>query len=99
MVVEVPASFRAVSVVDDQVVWVSGSKGHVCKSIDGGKTWTVNQVKGFEPLDFRSCYAFDANSAIIANAGEPAHILKQQMEERTGKSFLKMKARKRSLME
>ncbi len=75
-VLEIPASFRAVSVVDDKVVWVSGSKGNVCKSVDGGKTWTVNQVKGFESLDFRSCYAFDANNAIIANAGEPAHILK-----------------------
>jgi photosystem II stability/assembly factor-like uncharacterized protein len=73
---EVPASFRAISAVDDQIVWVSGSKGHVGRSTDGGKTWKMNQVKNFESLDFRSCYAFDSKKAIIANAGEPANILK-----------------------
>jgi photosystem II stability/assembly factor-like uncharacterized protein len=73
---EIPSSFLALSVVNDQYVWASGSKGHVASSVDGGKTWRVEQVKGFETLDFRSCYAFDDKKVIIANAGEPAHILK-----------------------
>ncbi len=73
---DLPASFRALSVVDDQTAWISGSKGHVGLSMDGGKTWKLEQVKGFETLDFRSCYGFDARHAIIASAGAPAHILK-----------------------
>jgi photosystem II stability/assembly factor-like uncharacterized protein len=73
---DIPSSFRALSVVNDQHVWASGSKGHVASSMDGGKTWKIEQVKGFEKLDFRSCYAFDDKKVIIANAGEPAHILK-----------------------
>ncbi len=69
------ASFRGLSVVDDSVAWVSGSKGWVGKSINGGLDWNFRQVKGFEQCDFRSLYAFDAQKAIIANAGSPAYIL------------------------
>lgn len=69
-------SFRGLSVIDDNVAWVSGSKGWVGRSINGGTDWTFAQVKGFEKNDFRSLYAFDANNAIIANAGSPAYIMR-----------------------
>ncbi len=70
------ASFRGLSVVDDNVAWVSGTKGWVGKSKNGGKAWTFSQVKGFEKLDFRSIYAFNSKTAVIANAGSPAYILR-----------------------
>lgn len=69
------ASFRGLSVVDDSVAWVSGSRGWVGKTVNGGKHWTWQQVKGYEQCDFRSLYAFNGRSAIIANAGSPAYIL------------------------
>ena len=69
-------SFRGLSVVDDSVAWVSGIKGVVGKSTNGGIKWTFTQVKGFEKWDFRSLYAFNSNEAVIANAGSPAHILR-----------------------
>jgi photosystem II stability/assembly factor-like uncharacterized protein len=69
------ASFRGLSVVDDNVAWVSGSKGWVGRSVNAGKTWKFKQVKGFEALDFRTLYAFDENRAVIANAGTPGYIL------------------------
>lgn len=70
------ASFRGLCVVDDKVAWVSGSNGWVGVSSDGGEKWVFNNVKGFEKLDFRSLYAFDERTAIIANAGSPANILR-----------------------
>ena len=73
---KLPTSIRGLSVVDDRVVWFSGSKGHVGRSIDGGASWKVQSVKDFEAVDFRSLYAFDSLNAIIANAGSPASILK-----------------------
>lgn len=73
---QVDASFRAISAVDEFMIWVSGSNGWFGKSINGGKNWNFSQVKDFEKLDFRSLYAFDANNAIIANAGSPAYILR-----------------------
>lgn len=69
------ASFRGLSVVDDNVAWVSGGKGWVGESTDAGNTWNFKQVKGFEHCDFRTIYAFDAKKAVIANAGAPAYIL------------------------
>lgn len=74
--VTVKSSFRGLSVVNDSVVWVSGSAGWVGRSLNGAATWTFKQVEGFEKVDFRSLYAFDSQTAIIANAGSPANILR-----------------------
>lgn len=71
----VKSSFRGLSVVNNKIIWVSGSNGHVGKSLNGGKTWEWMQPKGYEKLDFRDIQAFDANKAIIVNAGSPAYIL------------------------
>jgi photosystem II stability/assembly factor-like uncharacterized protein len=69
-------AFRGLSVVDDNVAWVSGIKGKVGRSTDGGKSWKFASVKGFEHVDFRTIYAFNDKEAIIANAGTPAHIMR-----------------------
>ncbi len=70
------ASLRGLSVVDDRVIWVSGSNGTVGKSADSGKTWKWFTVKGFENNDFRDIEAFDEKTAIIMAVAEPAYILK-----------------------
>jgi len=70
------ASFRGLSVVDDQVVWVSGSNGVVGRSLDGGKTWEWITVPGHEKNDFRDIEAFDKNTAVIMAIATPAIILK-----------------------
>ena len=69
-------SIRGLSVVTDQVIWVSGNNGQVGRSIDRGKTWLWRVVKGFEKRDFRDIEAFDAATAIIIAVAEPANILK-----------------------
>ncbi|WP_343532005.1 YCF48-related protein [Pedobacter sp.] len=68
-------SMRGLSVVNKNVIWVSGSRGTIGKSIDGGKTWQWIQPKGYEKLDFRDIQAFDHQKAIVVNAGSPAYIL------------------------
>ncbi len=70
------ATFRGLSVVDNAVAWVSGTKGFVGVSDDKGQHWHFRQVRGYENCDFRTIYAFDANTALIANAGSPAVILR-----------------------
>ncbi|HRF17370.1 MAG TPA: oxidoreductase, partial [Chitinophagaceae bacterium] len=69
-------SIRGLSVVNDNVIWVSGSKGTVGRSSNGGKTWKWMIVKGFENKEFRDIEAFDASTAIIMAVSEPAYILK-----------------------
>ncbi len=70
------SSLRGLSVVNNQVIWVSGSNGTIGRSIDGGKNWNWTAVKGFEKTDFRDIEAFDDQTAIIMGISEPAHILR-----------------------
>lgn len=74
--VPVQSSFRALSVIDDKVAWVGGSKGWIGRTTDSGKSWSFRQIPGFETLDFRSLYAFDSLTCIAANAGSPAYIFR-----------------------
>lgn len=69
-------SIRGLSVVSDKIFWVSGNKGTVGKSKDGGQTFEWMIVKGYEKSDFRDIEAFDENTAIIMAISEPAYILK-----------------------
>jgi photosystem II stability/assembly factor-like uncharacterized protein len=70
------ATYRGLSVAADDAVWVSGSKGWVGRSVNGGDSWIFGQVKGYEQCDFRTVYGLDSNNAVIANAGSPAYILR-----------------------
>jgi hypothetical protein len=69
-------SIRGLSVVNDMVVWVSGSNGTIGKTTDGGKTWKWSVIKGFEKIDFRDIEAFDAATAVVIAVDAPAYILK-----------------------
>lgn len=71
----VDASFRGMSVAQDGTVWVCGSKGWVCRVTDNGNAYRYHKVPDYEDCDFRTVYAFDANHAILANAGSPAYVL------------------------
>jgi photosystem II stability/assembly factor-like uncharacterized protein len=70
------SSLRGLSVVNENVVWVSGSNGTVGKSSNGGKNWKWMIIKGFEKTEFRDIEAFDASTALIMGIAEPAYILK-----------------------
>jgi photosystem II stability/assembly factor-like uncharacterized protein len=72
----VNTSLRGLSVVNNNIIWVSGSHGMVGKSSNAGKNWKWMTVKGFEKNDFRDIEAFDANTAIIMAVSDPAYILK-----------------------
>ncbi len=69
-------SLRGLSVVDDNTVWASGSKGHVLRSVDGGKSFQKMQLKGYEKSDFRDIEAFSKTNAVIMSSGTPALILR-----------------------
>lgn len=68
--VNTTASFRGLSVVDEKIIWASGTDGTVIKTIDGGKTWKVMTVPGAGKLDFRDIEAFDAITAYILSIGD-----------------------------
>jgi photosystem II stability/assembly factor-like uncharacterized protein len=69
-------SFRGLSVVNDRLLWVSGNKGTVGRSSDGGKSFQWMTVKGHEQRDFRDIEAFDAVTAVILAVDSPGLILR-----------------------
>lgn len=68
-------SFRGLSVVDSSIFWVSGTNGTVVHTDNEGKL-IINQVPDASEMDFRDVVAFDANTALVMNAGFPAMIYK-----------------------
>ncbi|MGG9972356.1 WD40/YVTN/BNR-like repeat-containing protein [Ferruginibacter sp. SUN002] len=69
-------SIRGLSVVNDRVIWVSGTHGAIGISRDSGNTFKWISVRGFEETDFRDIEAFDETTAVIMGTGEPAYILR-----------------------
>ncbi len=82
-------SFRGLSVVDDQTIWVSGSRGTFARSTDGGKTFVLRQIEAYATKDFRDIEAFDSNNAIMMCSGSPAYILKTTDRGETWKEVYK----------
>jgi photosystem II stability/assembly factor-like uncharacterized protein len=80
-------SIRGLSVVDDKIIWASGSSGMIAQSTDAGETWQWMQVAGFEKADFRDIEAFDAQTAVVMSIASPAYILKTH---NGGKSWQKV---------
>ncbi len=69
-------SIRGLSVVDDSVAWLSGTKGSIAITKNGGRTWDWKTVKGYEKADFRDIEAFNDKEAVIMSSGTPALVMK-----------------------
>lgn len=65
--IETPASasLRGLHVVNEQVIWASGSDGTVLLSTDGGASWGSKSIEGAESNDFRSIHAWDEKRAMV----------------------------------
>lgn len=63
------ARLQAVSIVNPEVVWVSGTGGTFARTQDGGTTWEARVVPGADSLEFRDVHAFDARRAVLLAAG------------------------------
>jgi photosystem II stability/assembly factor-like uncharacterized protein len=62
--------FQAVSVVNDDVVWVSGLEGTYARTTDGGASWTTGVVPEGESLQFRDVQAVDGETAYLLSSGQ-----------------------------
>jgi len=65
------AELRGLSVIDNQTVWASGTKGTVLRTVDGIH-WQAMQVPDADQIDLRDIHAFDAQSALAMGAGPGA---------------------------
>lgn len=70
------ATFRGISVVNKNIVWISGSGGTFLRTVNGGADWTIDSITGAYDLDFRDIEAFNKDTAFVLSAGYPAKIYK-----------------------
>ncbi|MBW4717693.1 WD40/YVTN/BNR-like repeat-containing protein [Saccharothrix obliqua] len=63
------ARLRGLSAVNSRVAWVSGSKGTVLRTTDGGRSWVSVSPPDTADLDFRDIEAFDARTAVVLSIG------------------------------
>ncbi len=66
------ALLQAVSPVNDRIVWVSGHRGTILRSLDGGVTWQLRRIPDTDSLEFRDLHAASANVAWVMSAGPGA---------------------------
>lgn len=72
----VKKGFRGLSVVNEKIIWISGQRGLVGRSTNGGKSFAWRRIQHYEKMDFRTLHAFDKKNAVVATAGTPAAILR-----------------------
>lgn len=63
------ALLQAISAVDSNVVWVSGHRGVVLRSTDGGRNWQRLPVPETDSLQFRDIHATSTDLAWALSAG------------------------------
>jgi hypothetical protein len=68
-------SFRGLSVVDNKLVWFSGSKGVFGRSLNALSSTEFHQIEKYKKSDFRDIEAFSNKNAVIMSSGFPALIL------------------------
>ena len=64
------ASFRGMSVVNSNFVWISGSHGTYAWTADAGKQWHRGTVAGAESFDLRAVHAISLDTAVVMVAGQ-----------------------------
>lgn len=63
------ALFIAISIVDRDTVWISGTGGTFARTTDGGVTWHAATVPGADSLQFRDVHAANGSVAWLLSIG------------------------------
>ncbi|WP_422361136.1 WD40/YVTN/BNR-like repeat-containing protein [Reichenbachiella sp.] len=62
-------SFRGISVLNEKVIWVSGTNGLVLKTENGGLDWEEVYIPDTDSLDFRDVEVLSKDEIVLMSAG------------------------------
>lgn len=68
-------SFRGLHVLDENIVWISGTDG-IFLTTNDGETWVVDSIPIVSGMDLRDVEAFNDSTAIVMTAGSPGLLLR-----------------------
>lgn len=73
------SSLRGIHVINRDLAWFSGSNSTVIRTIDGGRSFSVSDLrKATGKSEFRDIETFGEKRAIVLGSGSPAFILKTE---------------------
>ncbi|MCC7297675.1 MAG: hypothetical protein IT244_05025 [Bacteroidia bacterium] len=67
--------YRGLSVVNDNVVWMGGTKGTILRTTNSGASWDTLNPTGYSQKDFRDIHAWDEKHAVVMSAGDSSVLL------------------------
>ena len=84
LVTDAKISMRGLAVVNKQVIWVSGTKGTIGKSIDGGKTWkkVYQSTRPYETT-WKASFPTEKVGYVTIQSYHPDPTVKQQRVAKT----------------
>lgn len=63
----------AMSILDDQTVWMSGTKSTFIRTMDGGETWETFKHPAVDTFQYRDVHAFSNQHIALLSIGEGAN--------------------------
>jgi photosystem II stability/assembly factor-like uncharacterized protein len=69
------ASFRGMSVVDSNVVWISGTRATFAWTNDAGRNWHPGHVATAGSFDFRAVHAFSLDTALLMVSAQDTALI------------------------
>ncbi|KAA3622234.1 MAG: oxidoreductase [Bacteroidetes bacterium] len=79
----VPASIRALEVVDDKTVWFAGSGGVFGYTKDGGASWTIDSIKTDSIVPHFRAIAVTEEAVLLLCVASPALLYRSTDEGKT----------------
>lgn len=74
----------AMSILDDETVWMSGTQSTFLRTLDGGEVWETFQYPYADTLQYRDIHAFDRDHVVLLSIGEGASSQIHLYSEETG---------------
>ncbi len=65
--------FIAISLLDDEALWISGTQSTFIQTTDGGDNWSTFHHPQVDTFQFRDIHAFDRNRVVLLASGEGAN--------------------------
>lgn len=68
-------SIRALHVVGENEIWLSGNKGRYAFTGNGGESWKLDSLKGFTSSELRGVWANEKGNVYLMSCASPAAVL------------------------
>ncbi len=74
----------AMDILDEETVWMSGTKSTFLRTLDGGTSWKLFSHPEVDTFQYRDIHAFDDKSVVLLSIGDGANSQIHHFSENSG---------------